>query len=126
MRYDSLLSKLTSLSSVYHQRPSSLLLVKASFHYRRYLSSTLMSTVPKKEVLLVGYGAVGAVCESLPIMSFLRPCSASLSSISTLCVDAYVLEKSGRAHVTAVARSNYDVITSTFKIVLLVWSGHNS
>ncbi|KAF9444195.1 6-phosphogluconate dehydrogenase C-terminal domain-like protein [Macrolepiota fuliginosa MF-IS2] len=46
-----------------------------------------MPPVPLKDVLLVGFGAVGAVY-------------------------SYILKKSGLARVTAVARSNYDIVNS--------------
>lgn len=57
-----------------------------------------------KDILLVGSGAVGAIC---------KYSNAPQKSKPTLLLDALVLKRSGLARVTAVARSNYDLIEST-------------
>jgi hypothetical protein len=61
-----------------------------------------MATVPiVKDVLLVGFGAIGAICASTksdPVLNVRMP------------LDSLVLERSGFARVTAVARSNYDAV----------------
>jgi hypothetical protein len=57
------------------------------------------------DILLVGYGAVGAICEcSLYRDDLLR------SSAEDGRLDAYILIQSQRAHVTVVARGNFDAV----------------
>lgn len=65
-----------------------------------------------KEVLLVGFGAVGAICEQLPKVSKRE----ELIRIS----DSLIFKRSGIARVTAVARSNYDVVKSRSLLVMII------
>jgi hypothetical protein len=60
-----------------------------------------MAKLVKKDVLVVGFGAVGAICAffvtiPLPSLNFRK--------------DSYILNRSGMAIVTSVARSNYKVV----------------
>jgi len=62
---------------------------------------------PIKEVLVVGCGAIGAICALLSSYYFVIVC---LQSLVDGRIDAYILKKSGLARVTVVARSNFDSI----------------
>ena len=66
-------------------------------------------TVEPKDILLVGLGAVGTICECLPINISHRVMRSILTTASFL-TDAYVLQRKGLARVTVVARSNYDAV----------------
>jgi 2-dehydropantoate 2-reductase len=56
-----------------------------------------------KDVLLVGFGAVGAVCELVDHLL--------LRKVVLMCfVDSLILKRSNLARVTIVARSNYDLV----------------
>jgi len=63
---------------------------------------------PVKEILFVGFGAVGAICEFK--MSDIREDD---DQPSTKLADSLILKRSGFARVTVVARSNYDSVKST-------------
>ena len=64
-----------------------------------------MASHSTKDVLLIGYGAVGAVCMPMPPEIL----EAQYSDPHVL-PDSLILKNSGRARVTVVARSNYDVV----------------
>lgn len=63
---------------------------------------------PMKEVLLVGLGAVGALCEHI---------TDPYNTLSThfVCLDSLIFKRSGLARVTAVARSNYSIVQGAFE-----------
>ncbi|KAF8888889.1 hypothetical protein BD779DRAFT_1800146 [Infundibulicybe gibba] len=63
---------------------------------------------PTKNVLLVGFGAVGVICELLPYPQELN----NKYSILLLPVDSLILKRSGLVNVTSVARSNYEIVQS--------------
>lgn len=75
---------------------------------------------PLRDVLLVGFGAVGAICKYF----------SNARSISDTWhhVDSLILKRSGLARVTSVARSNYDIVNSACSAdgihcqILPVWS----
>lgn len=61
---------------------------------------------PIKDILLVGFGAVGAICPSiqhiaLPLQSFHSNHASQ---------DSLILKNSGRARVTVIARGNYEIV----------------
>lgn len=60
---------------------------------------------PVKEVLVVGLGAVGAICKYFWGLYGLQ---LNYNRIQ----DSLILKNSGLARVTAVARSNYDAVNS--------------
>jgi hypothetical protein len=61
-----------------------------------------MAKLVKEDVLLVGFGAIGAICAFFVTI----PCLPSLNFTK----DSYILNTSGMAIVTSVARSNYEVV----------------
>lgn len=59
-----------------------------------------------QDVLLIGYGGVGAMCASSYSSSIYK-----LTELGEFAhVDSYILTKGGRARITAVARSNYSAV----------------
>lgn len=102
-----LLSNPTSLSALNRPRflPS----------FSRYFSSSspamsVSPVKPMKEVLLVGYVRTNHALSPIDIVST----SFGNRYGAVGAIYAYILQKSGRARVTAVARSNFDVISSAY------------
>ena len=58
---------------------------------------------PARDVLLVGFGAVGAIC------AFHLGSAVPFHNRNP---DSLIVKRSGLARVTAVARSNYDLVNS--------------
>ena len=57
-----------------------------------------------KDVLLVGFGAVGAICETIQVIH-----SLIMEAKLAPGPDSLILQRGGLARVTAVARSNYSI-----------------
>ena len=60
---------------------------------------------PLRDVLLVGFGGVGTICE-------IQVRQLGYFHHSDVCKDSLILKRSGLARVTAVARSNHDIVNS--------------
>ena len=60
---------------------------------------------PLRDVLLVGFGGVGTICE-------IQLRQLGYSHHPDVCKDSLILKRSGLARVTAVARSNHDIVSS--------------
>ena len=60
---------------------------------------------PLRDVLLVGFGGVGAICE-------IQLRQLGYPHHPDVCKDSLILKRSGLARVTSVARSNHDIVSS--------------
>lgn len=64
-----------------------------------------------RNILLVGLGAVGAICMHLAInvrISWLTSFHVVINA------DSLILKRSGKTTITVVARSNFDAVSRTF------------
>ena len=63
-----------------------------------------------KDVLLVGFGAVGAICETIQVIH-----SLIMEAKLAPSPDSLILQRGGLARVTAVARSNYSIVQGVYE-----------
>lgn len=76
---------------------------------RLHLPEFPYHTMSVDDILLVGFGAVGVICKSVLRMSYWG------WGVSDLAADALILSKNPNIRVTAIARGNFEKVSSKSK-----------